>query len=533
MKKVESILHRTLGDTEELKVDVDDQGIRKIKGIAIVQGIAFNVSISRSTSGNTQPKDGNTAPKYRHLYNGTISVLDPASTQVMLSEAKRRQKGQTEEKFRNKKLYASKQLRCDSVDPQVLADRILSKMRALIEENKSQLSQALLKAMTPDQLTLPFAVEQYRYEFLRYTYPKSSSEANSKRADQLQRTLSKFPLIPIAKLNTRTVNAILKDIKASEECIRLCYLFVEYLLQMRKCSGSNPFVIPDAREFNNSNAFKPQELGDAVFTEMFRLLNKELIPVNVIIALNVSGFPVADIKQLTWGDIDFVKGHRDFAIVHIRREYAAVSKHDFSRPMIPDSALFIHRVYKELRKKKGAEDLADEKLWPDGLDSQSVNNEIRNLLVRAGFSGSFSTPGRPKEDQVDIPVRILQTNYQRMLAAKCGLKDDPDTLSFLSGTMYKSSTYTNYESHTSPEAALRLYQILQPLSTEKKLGKPSGSHRARDGKTACEIWPKTNHEAARVTAKIRLKPGQNLIIRSAHGVTGIIRTRRNEQSAQA
>jgi len=530
MKREESILRRTLGDTEELRVEVDDQGIREIRGIAVVQGVSFSISISRSASGNTTPKREDHAPTYRYLYNGTISVLDPASTKVMLSEAKRRQKEEKGKPYQHKDVYASKKLRCDSAAPQVIANSILNKMRALIEENKSQLDQALMKAMTPDQLTLPFAVEQYCFDFLRRSFPKAPPEANNKRAGQLKRTLSKFPMTPIVKLNTRTVNSILKEIKASEECIRLCFLFVEYLLELHKYSGKNPFVLPAAREISKGNAFKQQELGDAVFTEMFRLLNKELSGMNVIIALNASGFPFEDIKQLTWDDIEFIKGYRDFGIVHIRREYAAVSKHDFSRPMILDSALFIHKVYKELKTRR-PESLDDEKIWLDGLKNETVNNEIRNLLVRAGFAGSFSTPGRPDADQIDVPARILQTNYQRMLAAKCGLKDDPDTLSFLSGTMFRSSTYTNYESHTSPDAALRLYQILKPLSTEKKLDKLSGSSRTKGGMAVYEIWPKTNHEAARVTTKVRLKPGQSLSIRSEHGAHGIVRIHRARDGA--
>ena len=63
MKREESILRRTLGDTEELKVIVDDQGISKIKGIVFAQGIAFRMSVSRNTSGNTRPKDEEKEPK--------------------------------------------------------------------------------------------------------------------------------------------------------------------------------------------------------------------------------------------------------------------------------------------------------------------------------------------------------------------------------------------------------------------------------------------------------------------------------------
>lgn len=531
MKREESILRRTLGDTEELKVTVDDQSISKIKGTVFAQGIAFRISVSRNTSGNTRPKDEEKDPKYKPLYTGTVSVLDPASTKVMLSETAKRRMEEKGKSYNEKDIYASKKVRCDSVDAQEVANNILSKMESLICENKSQLDHAMLKAMTPDQLTLPFAVEQYRFEFLRLTYPKASSEVNNKRAHQLQRILSRFPMIPISELSTRTVNTILKETKASDEAIQLCHLFVEYLLDMRKYVGRNPFVLPSTREANRKNAFRQQELGNAVFGNMFRLLKRELSAINAVIALAASGFSFEDIKSLTWRDIEFVIGYLDYVIVHIRRDYAAISKHDFSRPIISDSALYVRKFYKYLLNSKSAEDLADTKIWPDGVNNQIVNNEIRNLLVRAGFSCVFSAPGRLDEDHTEISARILQTNYQRMLAAKCGLKDDPDTLSFLSGVMYRSSTYTSYESHTSPEAALRLYQILKPLSVEKNLGKKSEVGR-KNGKASYEAWPKTNHEAARVTGRIKLKPGQILTFTSEHGAKGIVRIHREGEAAE-
>lgn len=180
---------------------------------------------------------------------------------------------------------------------------------------------------------------------------------------------------------------------------------------------------------------------------------------------------------------------------------------------------------RELKKQTPVEELAKQSVWPKDLENKYVNNEIRNLLVRAGFSGDFSAAGRPHTDDVDIPAGILQTNYKRMLFAKAGLKDDPDTYHFLCGTLYKSSTYTSYESHTEAAAMLRLYQILKPVSTEKRLGKTSG-YRTDGQETLYEAWPETNHDVCHVTGKLRLTPGQKMIIRCSHGATGMIRIAR-------
>ena len=172
----------------------------------------------------------------------------------------------------------------------------------------------------------------------------------------------------------------------------------------------------------------------------------------------------------------------------------------------------------------------EQRIWPRDVDNKTVNNEIRNLLVRAGFSGDLSAAGRPREDDAEIPAGILQTNYKRMLYAKAGLKDDPDTYNFLCGTLDKSSTFTNYESHTSVYSMQRLYQLLKPLLTEKKLSKDSG-YRYEDGRMIYEAWPETNHEAVHVSGRVRLKPGEQLIPCSPHGFRGIIRLRRGDSDS--
>lgn len=108
-----------------------------------------------------------------------------------------------------------------------------------------------------------------------------------------------------------------------------------------------------------------------------------------------------------------------------------------------------------------------------------------------------------------------------MLISKAGLKDDADTYHFLAGLVYRSSTYSNYESHTSPEAQYRLYTILQPLSTEKTIRQIAEHHQAED-KMIYRAVPKSNREVAQILGKIVLNPGEHVRIRVPHGITGRI-----------
>ena len=161
-------------------------------------------------------------------------------------------------------------------------------------------------------------------------------------------------------------------------------------------------------------------------------------------------------------------------------------------------------------------------------DRADIVQTANNLLVRAGYTDPLWKTGRPSKRDEPIPVRLLQTNYQRMLNSRCGLSDDPDTASFLSGLQFQSSTYTNYESHTSPEAQYRLYTILQPLSVEHKLRKPKELRNTKDGQIYT-AGPGTNHEVAQVFGRIQLPPGESITIRCPHGVTGSIKFQKKQE----
>ena len=85
----------------------------------------------------------------------------------------------------------------------------------------------------------------------------------------------------------------------------------------------------------------------------------------------------------------------------------------------------------------------------------------------------------------------------------------------------RSSTYTHYESHTSPEAQYRLYTILKALELEKPIRRAT-AHRATNDGYVYTASPMTNHEVAQVFGTITIQPGERIKIVCPHGVTGRI-----------
>lgn len=514
-------------DISDIEVVKDDEGIVRIKGVALYQGVQVKITITRKDYILEAIKRGKKITSATPLYRGTISLLSPADKdKVLISEAKKREKG---EGAKRKELYATTPVWSNSTDPQTLAAAIFEKAKKLVDDNFDQLNTYALQYMTPDQVTASFAVDNYLDTFIAEAYPNSNADAQKYRKNRIERVFSRLRNVPLCMIKRKEANA-LAYADAASDTAELCVLFYDYLINAGKVCGKNPFTLKAKEaslEQRNKEAFTAKSLDDSVYEELFRLSGKELVPLCCGVLLLASGFSLSDIRKLKWADIVFVPGYTDFAVIGIRRDQLLIAKHDFSRPAIPDAAMYLRAVYIKLLETSDPADLANRYVVTtnDTGDKPAENKEIilaaNNLLIRAGYKDPLVALGRPPRDDEAIPVTLLQSNYRHMLIAKAGLKDDADTYHFLAGLVYRSSTYTNYESHTSAEAQYRLYTILQPLSVEKPIRQISERHQTAD-KLVYRAVPKSTHEVAQILGKIILNPSEHIRIRVPHGVTGRI-----------
>lgn len=520
------ILAAALGDVDELIIDLDALGIIRLKGSVLTGGVYYNLRLRRNDS---HDPDSSTSLPAKYLYTGTVSMIDPSTNRVLVSEIRRRKWADRGKTGIDKDFYASITLRFNETAIKKIASLIRQKIDDLYEENKSQYEAISRSTMTPDQVTPLFAVNNYADTFLSVTY--SPSGENDARKRSIHKVFSLLPSIPFKQMNKRAVTSALRVNSVTENNINLCYLFVAYLIYHKKIDGVNPFPEMSSQEISqekrDQKAFTISELTLDNFKKLFELMNNTISTVYCGIALLASGFSASEVLSLKWSDIEFKLGFADFVIVFYLRDQVTVAKHDFSRPVIPDCALYLRKVYEHLCEEYGADTV---KSWhivtkdrseDKRLSTKELSSEANDLLVRAGYVGRLSSSGRPDENQEPIPIRLLTLNYRRMLLSAAGLASDDDTYNFLCGTLLRSSTFTNYESHTSPEAQYRLYKILLPISVEKSLPSKSGLQNTKEG-TAYLATPKTNHEVAQLTGTIDLEPGQSITIRVPSGVTGPI-----------
>ena len=514
-------------DVADVDISKDDEGIVRIKGVALFHDVQVKITVTRKDSVLEDLKCGKKITSAAPLYKGTISLLSPEDkNKVLISEAKKREKG---DNAKRKDLYATASVWSRSIDPDNLAAAIFDKAKQLIDDNRDQLNVYSLKYMTPDQVTASFAVENYLEAFLREAYPNSNEETQKHRRNRIKRVFAQLRNVPLCKIKRTEANKLVSADAASDTG-ELCALFIDYLHNEGILCGNNPFTLK-AKEISieqcNKKAFAAKTLDDTVFSKLIRLINKDFLPVYCGVMLLASGFSLSDIRKLKWADIGFVSGYIDFAIIKIRRDQLLIAKHDFARPAIPDAAMYLSAVYSHLLETFSQEELVNQYVVTNNengnkpADSKEIVLAANNLLIRAGYKDSLVALGRPAKEEDAIPVTLLQSNYRHMLISKAGLKDDADTYHYLAGLVYRSSTYSNYESHTSPEAQYRLYTILQPLSTEKPIRQITEHHQA-DDKMIYRAVPKSNREVAQILGKIVLNPGEHIRIRVPHGVTGRI-----------
>jgi hypothetical protein len=382
-------------DVSDLNVFFNEKVLYKVTGTAELNNIIYKITISKHDITNQRNC-------HKAMYSGTISIIDPLTNRIMISEKKKRDRENKGLSYTNKDLYATITYRCNTSNMDEIISTLMRQIDSLLCANKDQLKYSINKSIMPERLTFKIACEKYLDAFLCTAYPKASSETNLSRSKQITKVIPLLPNKPICKLKRSKIASVFRSSHVGEGTTELCYLFIEYLIQCNKLTGQNMFPSvttknPSEKELEKA-AFGQKGLDPNVFSKMFFLLNRNVTPINCVIALLASGFTLSDISGLTWGDIELGE-EKDYVIVHIRKDHLRVAKHDFSRPAIPDTALYLRKAYAKLSKGYRSSDFTKGYIKPTELDSPQISIALNNLLIMSNFIMERKPNGRPSSDE--------------------------------------------------------------------------------------------------------------------------------------
>ena len=516
--KPDTPIRAVFDDGTGLDIVVKAGEIQSIHGLVEFNSITARLSIERKDTGT--------------LYRGTVSLINPATGRVLVSEMRRRARTEAGKPTDDRYCYASEEIKCNNNDPKVLAEAIKQHVTNLISENLEQLKSALRVALPPDVITPFLAVQLYVEDFLSRNYPDSPAENNHRRAATIRKYCALMANLPMRDFTAKDIDRFVRQHKISDDHYRLLSGFWSYCLRTKVCTGDLPFSSETHRkrvsyETQNRKASTAETLTSEQLSKAFELINHEDIPkgIHCGFALIASGFTPEDAIQKSWRDITF-RRTADRALVNHQRPELAGSMHDFSRPLAPESARFLRKVRNYLRDTYGDTHLE----WPivfdalppeKSVDTKTLTGSIRNLLVRAGVPDKMFASAKYARESV--AVALLYNTYEHHLRFACGLNFDDDTREFLLGHKLRSSTYTAYVSHIDSTAQDHLHTALQPMAFPRKYVAPKPPQPS-PGRAIHTFAPEMTNQRVHVTARIKLRPSETLSIKCLHGVTGTVST---------
>lgn len=518
---LEKALRREFAFTEDTVITIASENgidvLDRIYGAVITNNLMYNVSVHRNTS---PPPNG-----YR--YRGTVSLIDPISGNVLRSvdrQKKRDNKNLSCE--RQKDTYATTQIIQREDDIGMLIIAIRRSIEGLYRRNSFQCHAAIQKTLVNDDITPMVAFTLFGREFIDTEYPHLSNEKREKRLKDLERVLKALPPTPILTVRKNAVENALKEKRSLYPALTMCDSFFCYIIRSWRFSPQqamppSPFnglyerLAPSA----SSRRVDPiaHTIEDSVYAKFLKILIRGEDSVFYIIALMFSGFSYSDLGRLRWNNIEFVSNYEDFAVVHLFKEELKTAKHDYTRPVIPDIARYLKNAFDRAGAGDSGKIFLERHILEkeDGslLTYQEISQSVRNILALSGY-----LPPLGVTDVSSVSLELLKNNYRNRLINQAGLRDDSDTYHFLAGLQLKSTTFINYESHTSADAQYRLYTILKSLCVPRTITKRN----ALNGPVLRSV-PASTAEAATIIVRLKLQPGESFSNRCEHGVYGSVK----------
>lgn len=411
---------------------------------------------------------------------------------------------------------------------------IMKSVNRLMKDNQGLITDEVKGSYTPDTITLQIAGSVFVMEYVLTEHPGAGEELKDNLATKLKNICFRFPCKYMCDVTEADVHNFFNREKTGKTAKNELRKFWDFMLERGICSGTNPVPEYKYKKRNpvteQKGAMKMVEMDVSQFDKFCEKFEKKekLNGADAGVLLMLSGFPSRYIVMLVWKDITFKK-ESDYVIVRNVQENRAGATHDFSRPVLPQTALALRRLFRDLKEKYGEEimtyPIAATSADPmKALTPEALNQEATRTL-RGTVSKNYTLKRLHKEDRsTAASSRILAETYKRIILDRCNLERDPGTSNFLLGrSLGNDITSDAYTSFTSEDASRRLYNILRTVRKTENHRK-TVSEKKENGRLITELFPKTSREYVNMISDIVLMPGESIVISCEHGVEGNYRT---------
>lgn len=311
----------------------------------------------------------------------------------------------------------------------------------------------------------------------------------------------------------------------------LLFNFWNYCILHHYCEGNNPVDLPVA-------AGPSEKAKQAKVQKLTRVPASNLNTLNSIamgahdgpscgVLLLESGISAKVACSLRWRDITWPSDEPSYALVKLDRPDVMCAIHNYTRPLLPVTAMVFHTRREELSKQYPQDDLPT--MWVVSTKSDPTKpmlpsalvQEAKKLLGQAGIHENKLI--QAKESKNDpVSARILGETYKDILIRTCGIEEGSGTYKFLLGhAIYNDASSSNYLSFTCPAAFWHLYKCILPSVPKTECQQPFSKEEV-DGSDVLRVLPDSSDRCAGLVFDTVLQPGEEMILEAETGLIGRI-----------
>jgi len=392
------------------------------------------------------------------------------------------------------------------------------------------------EVVTRDTITPGLAAVCHVDEYMKANHHGLNKRSYAKLRDCIVDICMLLPHKPMCKFTEREITSLFSGIKVSKTTQKRIHDFWRYCLDAKLCSGKIPFPAEPRKPRDPDKEFRKGARPDFLdTTEQFSLYeqcSKTPSGPNCGVALMLwGGFSAAKACELVWGDVIWYPDPDYIRIKYFRMDLVGAT-HDYTAPLFPFAASILAQRYCALQAEHTTEALATMpivskiKSPKESIGASALTQHATRCLQDVGVTHAHLDALRKIDPSVSASARMLQATYANNLYVLCKLESEPGTAKFLiRESLSFSTTDDHYTNFADEDAGQHLHDIMSVLQPEKEIIVDEGPTLLATGMECRAFAPESTLHRTGCIADYRLAPGEELVIKCPHGVTGSARVR--------
>lgn len=409
-----------------------------------------------------------------YLVRGSLSLLDPATGQVMKVRKDRKRSENDSDSVANSKKESTKvdariALYSASADEEDLRQLVADKARLLYNKYSLLLLDSTKKNVPLERMTFSTAVNIFSPQYLNYK--TKSADEQHKRDLRLIKVSEYISNTPISGLSLNNIKDVCKKIGGNwHPYINEAKTFLDYALRLTHNSPNvNVFQDyldrhPETPKDDVLDLQKSAANSDILSAVEESTLNQFILPnvhIGMLIGVTLikeAGLSTSEACELRWKDISYPEEFLGLALVDFHRENVSGATHDYSFLMFPFGSAVLKERRAWLQQQGYSEE--DIEVMPvasangnpcERLKPSKLSNFCRAILHSAG--AGYAKLAAQHDKEVGGGVKLLLNTYAYRLSDVCNLRNDPGVVAFMQHkSLYNMLQANNYRSFTDPIA---------------------------------------------------------------------------------